>query len=85
MGEHTLSCAAIDAALDATKTAKLLLSESLTARARVLVGRAAATAAAEEGSGPHWGDSVGKQRLSEVMGRMGGDKQLLEKLLLHGL
>ena len=34
---------------------------------------------------PHWSEETGRQRLAEVIGRMSGEKQLLEKLLLHGL
>ena len=34
-------------------------------------------------SGFHWSDYACKQRLTEVMGRMAGDRGLLEKLLLH--
>ena len=42
MGQHALSIAALDAALEATKTCELLFSEALTVRARALVGKAAA-------------------------------------------
>ena len=53
----------------------------MTVRARALAGKAAPST----GSGPHWSEPVGKQRLLEVMGRMRGEKHLLEKLLLPGL
>ena len=51
-------------------------------RTRALVGKAA------DGHSPHWSESMGKQRLLEVMGRMdpdGGNRELQEKLFLHGL
>ena len=92
LDEHTLSVAALEAALEGTKTGELLFSECLTLRARALVGKAAAAKAGEGGSSsPHWSEATGKQRLQEVMRRMGGggdneeQNQLLEKLLLHGL
>ena len=55
----------------------------MTVRARALVGRSAA--ASQESCGPHWDEHTGKQRLTEVKGRMAGDEALLEKLLLRGL
>jgi hypothetical protein len=88
LGDHTLSVAALDAALDGTKKGKLLFSEALTVRARALVGKAATTGAHGSGSSLHWDEHTGKQRLAEMMGRMdGGDSggELLEKLLLHGI
>merc|ERR1712216_1021124 len=63
-GDHMLSAAALDSALQATKTGELLFSEALVVRARALVGKAAAAVT------PHWSDYTGKQRLAEVMGRM---------------
>ena len=81
LGDHTLSVSAADAALLEAKAGKLLFSESLTVRARALVGKAAAGA-----SSVHWSASVGKERMLEVMGRMHeGNPALLEKLLLHEL
>ena len=70
LGEHSLSLSALDAALEVAKAAELLYSEALTVRERALTGN---------------GSGTGKERLVEVMGRMAGDKQLHEKLLLHGV
>ena len=83
LGEHKLSSSALDAALDSAKTGELLYSESMTCRARALVGKAAGSPHEDDSS--HWSEETGKQRLLEVMGRMDGDRALLEKLLLHGL
>eukprot|EP00935_MAST-01C_sp_MAST-1C-sp1_P001079 g1079.t1 len=87
LGEHALSLAALDAALATTKLGKLLFSESLTVRARVLVGKAAtADATGAEQSSAHWDMETEMERLQEVIGRMDGGRQgLLEKLLLHGV
>ena len=78
MGEHALSCAALDAALESARTGELLFSEALAVRARALVGKAAAAS-------PHWDIGTGKQRVLDVMKQMDGDRVLLEKLLLRGL
>ena len=82
LGDHTLSVAALDAALQVTRMGELLFSECLTVRARALVGKAAG------GGSPHWSGYTAKQRLLEVMGRMESsesNRALAEKLLLHGL
>ena len=79
LNEHLLSVAALDSAIQVAQTGELLFSEALTVRARALIGKAAPA------GGPHWTEYTGKQRLVEVMGRMAGDRELLEKLLLHGL
>ena len=76
-----MSSAALDAALDGAQAGSLLFSESMVIRERALVGQAAGA----DGSGPHWPESTGKQRLLEVMGRMEGDRGLLEQLLLDGV
>ena len=73
-----------------SKKGQLLLTESLTVRARALLGIEAAADASSGSSGggssgPHWSEHTAKQRLHEVMGRMEGDKRLHKKLLLHGI
>ena len=86
LGDHGLSVAALDSALDATKTGQLVLSEALTVRARALVGRRAAHGTSQHASGPHWSEQEGADRLREMVGRMAGqDKALSEKLVLGGL
>ena len=83
LGEHTLSVAALDAALQLAKTGELMYSEALTVRERAQAGKSAAAAgASSSGSGLHWDEYTGKQQLMEVMGRMQGDTELHEKLLM---
>ena len=87
-GEHALACAALEAALQTAKCGALLYSEALVVRQAALLGKAAQAHAmtdGRDGSGSmqNWAEQTG--RLTEVMGRMRGDKQLLEKLLLHGM
>jgi hypothetical protein len=72
-----LSVSAFDAAIGLARSGKLLLSEALTVRGRAATGRNAAG-----GSGLHWDESTGKQRLAEVMGRMQGPKEALERVLM---
>ena len=84
LGEHTLSVAALDAALQLAKNGELLYSEALTVRERAQAGKSAAAAgASSSGSGLHWDEYTGKQQLVEVMGRMQGAVGLHEKLLLQ--
>ena len=77
--EHALSLTAFDGAMQLAKTGRFLMSEMLTVRGRALAGRKAA------GKGAHWGAYTGRQRLSEVIGRMaiGGadDRASLEEAL----
>ena len=87
LGQPALSASALDDALKLTKGGEHLLSESLTVKARaqlskmLLSGGGGSTTA---GQG-QWGDDEGKERLMEVMGRMGGDDRgPLERLLLGG-
>ena len=76
-GEHALSAAALGSALGLARTGRFLFSEALAVRGRVLAGRAAG------GEGAHWGEAEGRERLSEVIGRMEAkDKQALEAALL---
>ena len=83
LGEHTLSVAALDAALQLAKNGELLYSEALSVRELAQAGKAAAAAgASSSGSGLHWDEYTGKQQLMEVMGRMQGDTELHEKLLM---
>eukprot|EP00935_MAST-01C_sp_MAST-1C-sp1_P001841 g1841.t1 len=88
LGEHELSAAALSAALDGATMGALLLSEALTVREMVKLGK---TAAAEGNShGPYWAELEGEQRLLEVAGRMvgglpgAGGRALVEALLRGG-
>jgi hypothetical protein len=77
LGQHMLSVSAFDAAIGLAQSGKLLLSEALAVRGRAVAGRNGAG-----GSGLHWDEDTGKQRLAEVMGRMQGPKEALETALL---
>ena len=79
LGQHAISVAALDAALQLAGDNKFLLSEALTVNARVQVARQAAAAGAA--GEVHWKAYVCKQRLVEVMGRMQGPTELHEALL----
>ena len=79
LGEHALSVAAFDAAIELARRGRLLLSEALAIRGRAVAGRAGEGVGS--GSGLHWDDREGKQQLSEVMGRMQGPRGPLEQLL----
>jgi hypothetical protein len=76
MGQHALSVAAFDAAIDLAKSKRFLLSEALSVRGRVLVAKGSG-----EGYGCHWDKRMQKQQLEEVIGRMQGPRELLEKLM----
>ena len=87
MNEHTLSVSALEAALDATQTSELLLSEvserSMHVRftssphsrlhQALTVRERGRVGKASGGIAPHWGEETSKQRLAEVMGRMDGE------------
>jgi hypothetical protein len=75
LGEHALSVSAFDAAIQLASVGRFLLSEALVIRDRVRAGQAAG------GSKVHWDECMGKQRVEEVMGRMQGPRELLERLL----
>jgi hypothetical protein len=75
LGQHVLSVSAFDAAIDLARSRKLLLSEALSVRGRV------AACIGAGGSGLHWDKEVGRQRLAEVMGRMQGPREALERAL----
>jgi hypothetical protein len=77
LGQHMLSVSAFDAAIDLARSGKLLLSEALSVRGRAAAGK-------HEGgdSGLHWDAETGRQRLVEVMGRMQGPQEALERALL---
>jgi hypothetical protein len=77
LGQHTLSVSAFDAAIELAQSKKLLLSEALSVRGRAAAGRNWAG-----GGGLHWDEETGKQRLAEVMGRMQGPQEALERALL---
>jgi hypothetical protein len=76
LGQHMLSVSAFDAAIDLARSRKLLLSEALSVRGRAAAGRNGAG-----DNGLHWDEETGKQRLSEVMGRMQGPREVLERVL----
>jgi hypothetical protein len=77
LGQHMLSVSAFDAAIELANSRKLLLSEALSVRGRAEAGRNGVG-----GSGLHWEESTGEQRLAEVMGRMQGPREALEGALL---
>jgi hypothetical protein len=77
LGQHMLSVSAFDAAIELAQSRKLLLSEALSVR-----GRAAAGKNGAGGGGVHWDDETGKQQLAEVMGRMQGPREALQRALL---
>jgi hypothetical protein len=79
LGEHALSVAAFDAAIELARRGRFLLSEALVIRGRALVGRAGGGIGG--GNGLHWDEREGKQQLSEVAGRMQGAREPLERLL----
>ena len=79
LGEHALSVSAFDAAIELARRGRFLLSEALAIRGRALAGRAGEGVGG--GSGLHWDEQEGKQQLSEVMGRMQGPREPLERLL----
>jgi hypothetical protein len=81
LGEHTLSVSAFDAAIELAKRGRFLLSEALSIRGRVLAGQE--SEGGGSGSGLHWDKREGKQRLAEMMGRMQGLREPLERLLAH--
>jgi hypothetical protein len=80
LGEHALSVSAFDAAIELARRGRFLLSEALAIRGRALARRAGKGIGG--GSGLHWDEHEGKQRLSEVMGRMQGPREPLERLLV---
>jgi hypothetical protein len=78
LGQHTLSVSAFDAAIELAQLRKLLLSEALSVRGRAAVGRNEVAG----GSGLHWDEETGRQRLAEMMGRMQGPRDVLERVFL---
>jgi hypothetical protein len=78
MGQHMLSVSAFDAAIELAHLRKLLLSEALSVRGRAAVSGINGTG----GDRLHWDEKTGKQRLAEVMGRMQGPSEVLERVLL---
>ena len=77
LGQHMLSVSAFDAAIELAQSRKLLLSEALSVRGRAAAGRNGAG-----DGGLHWDEEAGKQRLAEVMGRMQGPREVLERALV---
>jgi hypothetical protein len=72
-----LSVSAFDAAIDLAQSRKLLLSEALSVRGRAVAGKNGAG-----DTGLHWDVETGRQRLAEVMGRMQGPREALERALV---
>jgi hypothetical protein len=77
LGQHTLSVSAFDSAIGLAQSRKLLLSAALSVRGRAVAGRNGAG-----GGGLHWEKEMGKQRLAEVIDRMQGPREALERVLL---
>jgi hypothetical protein len=75
LGEHALSVSAFDAAIQLASAGRFLLSEALAIRDRARAGQETG------GSRLHWGDHMGKQRRAEMMERMQGPREPLERLL----
>jgi hypothetical protein len=69
------------AAIELAKRGRFLLSEALSIRGRVLAGRESQGGGSGSGSGLHWDEREGKQRLAEIIGRMQGPREPLERLL----
>jgi hypothetical protein len=76
LGQHMLSVSAFDTAIELAKSRKLLLAEALSVRGQAVAGKNGAG-----GSGLHWDGETGKQRLAEVMDRMHGPREVLERVL----
>jgi hypothetical protein len=93
LGQQTLSVVAFDAAIALAKRGHFVLLEALTIRGRALVGREqggwhddgvsnpGSGILHDPGSGLHWSERTGRQQLVEVMERMTGPREPLEKLL----
>jgi hypothetical protein len=83
LGQHTLSVSAFDAAINLAKRGRFLLSEALAVRGRMQAWQEKDCNSDNDvgGSGLHWDERTGKQRLEEVMGRMQGAREPLELLL----
>jgi hypothetical protein len=73
-----LSVTVFDAAIDLAKSGKLLLSEALAVRGRALVAGQQGVGGGA-GSGLHWDEESGRQRLAEVLSRMQGPREALER------
>jgi hypothetical protein len=80
LGEHALSVAAFDAAIELARRGRFLLSEALAVLGRAVAGRAGEGMGG--GSGLHWDEREGKQQLSEVVGRMQGPREPLVQLFV---
>jgi hypothetical protein len=75
LGEHALSVSAFDAAIKLASAGRFLLSEALAIRDRARAGQETG------GSRLHWDERTGKQRRAEMMERMQGPREPLERLL----
>ena len=63
-GEHALSLAALDSGLSLTGTGRYVLGNVLTVRERARVGKS------QGGTGGHWEEGVGRERLVEAVAQM---------------
>jgi hypothetical protein len=77
LGQHMLSVSAFDAAIDLAQSKKLLLSEALAVR-----GRAAPCRNGAGSSELLWDEITGKERLVEMVSRMQGPRDVLERVLM---
>jgi hypothetical protein len=75
LGEHALSVSAFDAAIQLASAGRFLLSEALAIRDRARAGQETG------GSRLHWDERMGKHRRAEMMERMQGPREPLERLL----
>ena len=78
-GEHSLSVAAFDAAIEQAKEGLWLRSEAVTVLGRAVAGKEAG------GIGGHWPAATGIKRMREVLGRMElgvSEREMLEVPLL---
>jgi hypothetical protein len=80
LGQHMLSVSVFDAAIELANTGNLLLSEALSIRGRALAGEGGGGGGGRGGE-LHWDEDTGSERLQEVIGRMQGPKEVLEKAM----
>ena len=72
LGQHELSQAAFEAALELAQTGRYVLQEALVVRALALAGRVSGSTGA---AGRHWDVNEGRARLAEVAARMHGEER----------
>ena len=74
LGQNELSAAAFDASINLARTGRLLMSEALGVRGRLVAGRGAGAGAGAAGACGQWDEATGRARLAEVVGRMGAEE-----------